>query len=193
MGYRSDVRSVIYGPPDKMAAFVFAMRLDQRFKQIFEHFAENLTTKTYRLNAKDGPITVLELDGQGWKWYPSYEEVALWHDFLHEVDKDDTWDGLEYEFIRVGEEADDVQRESSDNPEFLLSLSRSIEIDLDTSQMMEGFPNETDNVTAGQEQAAPSTGVLCDADHVDADHRVGGSADGGDGHGQDPLQPDVDG
>lgn len=167
MGYRSDVRSIIYGPPDLMLRFVTAMKLDEKYKAVFEHFGDNITIRTW---VGETPITVLDLTGDGWKWYTDYPDVNLWHELLAMVETDDTWEGLHYEFCRIGEEDGDIERDGSTENDNLIIVSRpETELDLNYHQMREGFPNETDQISTGEEQAAPATGVLRDAGDGNAD------------------------
>jgi len=42
-----------------------------------------------------------------WKWYPSYENVALWENFFDELDDEDNTEW--YDFIRIGENDNDIE------------------------------------------------------------------------------------
>jgi hypothetical protein len=145
MGYRSDVRAVIYGPSDTLQRFVTSAKLDNTHKKVFEYFADSL-----RVYTVDGR-SMLDLECGDVKWYDDYEDVRAWHDFMDLVDTDATWDGLEYEFVRVGEEDGDIEKESSNDPDGLLMVSRpAIDIDIVMHLTKEGFPDETDQDSAGE-------------------------------------------
>jgi len=112
MGYRFEVRALIYGDPDKMLAFKAAQQL--KGSPVWEVFAGSLTevsatVDVWREDAVGAyvttPITVLSLWGESWKWYADYPEVLAWEDLL--IAAQDF--GLDTEFVRVGEDATDIQ------------------------------------------------------------------------------------
>lgn len=121
MGYRSQVRCLIYGDPEKLDAFIITHELILN-TQILESFGENLTryaTKAWyyvESKAVEREVHVLDLYGDGWKWYESYSDVQAWTKFMQDAPNM----GLDYEFIRIGEEHTDVEQESSNqNHSFL--------------------------------------------------------------------------
>ena len=146
MGYRSDVQAVIYGPSDDMLRFVTASKMDDKFKAIWKDMAGELNIFTLGGGSQ---ITVLHLKCEDVKWYTTYPDVAAWHQLMVEADQD--YD-LHYEFIRVGEENGDVDRDQSPDCDWLLGLGRpTIYLDVATELTTKGFPNETDNTSTGEE------------------------------------------
>jgi hypothetical protein len=65
-----------------------------------------------------------------WKWYESYHDIQrlekLFEDFMELCERGSNY---RMEFIRVGENYDDIERRESDTSHGLLRLKRSIYID----------------------------------------------------------------
>jgi len=123
MGYRSDVTIVMYpkfGHRDKFAAL--KLYVDENLPDQFEVVGE-------------GYDRYLHCHIDGVKWYDSYEEVDAYNKAFSEWEKifaDDADDDdplFHYEFIRVGEEYDDVQYECSCGANHALNMSREVYID----------------------------------------------------------------
>lgn len=121
MGYRSQVRCLIYGEPDKLDAFIMAHRMILG-SSVFSNFTEDLAKYKakfitgYNAEKKETEyktIHVLDLHGNGWKWSEDYEDVTAWHSFMDEA----PGFGLNFEFIRIGEEYDDVDRQEGGDEE----------------------------------------------------------------------------
>jgi hypothetical protein len=132
MGYRSDLVSIVYGKPSDVDEFV-AMHTIGSEKTVFDMFNEEgdlviLDTKPTDW-AKEG-LRVIRLKGIHWKWYPEYEDVKAWDEFLEHANEF----GLATEFIRVGEETDDIESNSfaGDKQEchYFLSARTIIECEL---------------------------------------------------------------
>ena len=116
MGYRSDVRALVYAKNRNDADQYMQLKLlvSTTFKDVFEEWS------SYFRWVDDG--RVLDFQADEVKWYESYEDVQNIERFLREVEE------LEYvvEFIRVGEEDGDVETRYSDGSEYLLGTSTSI-------------------------------------------------------------------
>jgi hypothetical protein len=143
MGYRSQVRALIYGPEDKICALVAKHQLEggkvftsemfgdniKRFKferQLYEENGQN-DGRGYQWNGY--PYEAIELIGEGWKWYDDYPDVKAWHAFMDEAaDFDCNW-----EFVRIGEETTDivVEQHNSDEGATFLGVSAAIFSELD--------------------------------------------------------------
>ena len=149
MGYRSDVRAIIYGPTDDMQRFIAAAKLDNNHKEVFDNF----DPKIYTVNAKSSDSwSVLDMQCYSAKWYPDYPDVRAWHGFMSEVEDDAEWSKLNYEFVRIGEEDGDIEWDRSSDCDYILSTSRPVaEVDICRSHITEGFPDETDQNSASQE------------------------------------------
>ena len=133
MGYRSQVRSCVYSDNAELFdAFIAGQKLINNI--IWEGFGENLdfTEKkyTYRPSADENMVEqvykILDLYGDDWKWYDSYPDVKAWDKFIHDaVDA-----GLNYEFVRVGEEDGDIEYESGgEEVQNFLSTFTTINVD----------------------------------------------------------------
>ena len=61
--------------------------------------------------------------GEGWKWYPDYEDVRAFHDMFNAMSD---IEGISGHFLRVGEESGDVDEDSfGDEPDWDLFHSFS--------------------------------------------------------------------
>ena len=123
MGYRSQVRSLIYGSEDDMLAFIARLRLSD--STVFSSFGDALTQysidEMYFLDLSSGDSS--------WKWYSSYPEVLAWRAVLELVEE--MGGSLNAEFVRVGENSDDIETEYlGANPQYHLSTHTAITSDL---------------------------------------------------------------
>jgi hypothetical protein len=59
---------------------------------------------------------IVDIEGSDWKWYEDYEDVKMWHKFMEESEEF----GLMWEFVRCGENTDDIEEKSSDENEGFL-------------------------------------------------------------------------
>jgi hypothetical protein len=129
MGYRSDVAAIFY-----------VEHLDQLpLLQLFVE--ENFPFDEFEGNMKhidSDYVHGYEFRTHDTKWYDSNEGVQMFDKFTERfVGLADEKDGKKggylrnwaYEFIRLGEDSDDIERESSEQCYGLLDLSRQIEID----------------------------------------------------------------
>lgn len=128
MGYRSQVRSLIYGDPDLICALVArcALTSTSTGANPLKEFSANL--RRYRTNVRaydreatlaqepdaeggrkslfvDKPIEILDLYGDDWKWYSIYPDVQAWEQLL--IDAYNS--GLNTEFVRIGDESNDIE------------------------------------------------------------------------------------
>lgn len=144
MGYRSNVRCLIYGDTDQLQALITKHEL--MGSGIMASFRESLKRYTAVRNIgemveasedsekpphwqfRDIEVEVLDLYGDDWKWYDGYPDVTAWVAMMHDAD---TFD-CSYEFVRVGEENTDTEFESNvlDEGDYWLGVSRSIECDV---------------------------------------------------------------
>jgi hypothetical protein len=128
MGYRSDVTIITYpsiGHEDKFAAL--KLYVDENLPDEFEVIGE-------------GDRRYLHCNIEGRKWYDSYEEVdaynkafSEWDDMFSDPDRDPTRSEhkamFQYEFMRIGEEYEDVEYHSSYGADHALNMSRETYID----------------------------------------------------------------
>ena len=117
MGYRSNVTAVFYTTKEKWPTLKL---------YVDENFPEELA----------GCLSVA--GGRGYlfqdnsvKWYDSYPEVQAFQrfvsNFLELADGDNDW-GWAYEFMRIGEDSEDIEETQSDGAEYVLSLVRDVEV-----------------------------------------------------------------
>lgn len=137
MGYRSSVESIIYGEPERIDLFIVKHKIIGIEGSAFEHFKDNITVQDYEENIwgeshdviGKRKMKVIHLAGDGWKWYEDYDDVKAWDSLLEDAEEF----GLMYEFVRVGENSDDIERQTSENedgylyPETYINCSLSIE------------------------------------------------------------------
>jgi hypothetical protein len=125
MGYRSDVMAVFYtyDPNEYPAMKLF----------IDEHIPEFFRSEEYmRLFSGGMPRHVqgIKFTMNGMKWYPSYPDVQGFEEAIRKFEKlSDGGDKWLWEFIRVGEEVEDVEEKCCAESENLLYVVRSIECD----------------------------------------------------------------
>ena len=128
MGYRSDVTIIMYPSADHRDKFA-ALKLfvDENLPDEFEVIGE-------------GDRRYLHCYIDGVKWYDSYEEVSAYTKAFNEWDDmfaapDDPTRSehapiFHYEFMRVGEEYEDVVYDCSYGSDHALNMSREVYIDL---------------------------------------------------------------
>lgn len=146
MGYRSQVRILIYGEPDRVLALTTAHALTSKIN-IFEEDVKHINRySTVRRIADEEAIIaqtvegkrpwitrevtydVIDLTGEDWKWYTEYEGVQAWVDLMASAADM----GCCYEFIRIGEDTGDIEEDCAveDGGDHYLGVSRSIYCDL---------------------------------------------------------------
>jgi len=128
MGYRSDVTMIMY-PKRK-----------EDFAMLKLFVAENLPDE-FEAHESDSGFRYLHCYIDAVKWYDSYEEVNAytkafneWEQVFADPNHDPTRSEhapiCHYEFMRVGEEYEDVQYECSYGSDHALNLSREVYVDL---------------------------------------------------------------
>ena len=121
MGYRSDVSTVIYGDnrsPEKYALLKTLM--NTTFKVAYDSWSADAIWHDTK--------HVLEFHIEDVKWYESYPDVMAFTTMLENLRE---IEGYNYEFVRVGEDDNDIDRQSEGNQcEYLINVCRSIEVDL---------------------------------------------------------------
>ena len=123
MGYRSDIKAVFYAPKEN--APLLKLYVD-------ENFPKELDGELHPID--NGRHAGYEFGGNGWKWYPSYPEIVAFNRFvsnyleLADADSDEARErAWAYEFVRIGEDSDDVEETYSDHAHYLIRISRAID------------------------------------------------------------------
>ena len=114
MGYRSEVRGVIYGNPSEVDSFLVEFAEDYKTVEGDTDTLEVIEYNSYKL---------ITMHSDYCKWYEDYPVVQAWDNLMKNAKKQ----GLHYEFIRIGDDSDDVVQVQSVDSEGLLQFSRSIE------------------------------------------------------------------
>ena len=122
MGYRSDVKALIYplgGEHNLLEYDKLKLLFNTTFQDVFEAWGEDY----FSWNDKH---RVLEFDANSVKWYDSYPEVQTLVKFLADVHEL----GYEYEFMRIGEEDEDIETDNSGDAENYMYVERTIQVNL---------------------------------------------------------------
>ena len=130
MGYRSDVTMIMYPSADHRDKFA-ALKL---------YVDENLPDEFKVVGEGDRRYLHCYIDGV--KWYDSYEEVdtysklfSEWDEMFADPDDPSAKEGLQadpifhYEFMRIGEDYEDVEYHQSYGADHVLNMSREVYID----------------------------------------------------------------
>jgi hypothetical protein len=129
MGYRSDVMAVFYTyEANELPAI--KLFIDENMPELFRgEFGGNDYMSTFE-TAKG--LRGIKFNIPSVKWYPSYPEVRQFEQALGKfkelsAEVDSKWC---CEFVRVGEEVEDIEEHQSYNAENLIYVSRTIESDV---------------------------------------------------------------
>jgi len=116
MGYQSQVASIIYDTKENMDKFKteyadIIRALDDEFNDGSLKYLEN------------ADYDFIYLNGNDWKWYQSYKEVQAWHEFMDLAEEHN----LAVEFVRIGEDSDDIEVDCRNDYQYYLTPIRTIE------------------------------------------------------------------
>jgi hypothetical protein len=131
MGYRSDLVVLIYPDTDTETKTDAAPKYEQ-LKVLLATTFKDVVADQYFESCRTwiDESHVLKFKFDSVKWYPSYSDVQMFEKMLAVFNGDDA-DGIEgycTEFIRIGEESDDIeQRSSGDNCEYYLQVRSEID------------------------------------------------------------------
>lgn len=121
MGYRSDVTIVMY--PKRNEDFnMLKLYADETFPDKFEVCEDNNRIEGFR-------YLMLELDSI--KWYEGYEEVdaytrafSEWDTMFRDEYEPESGSLFHYEYLRIGEDYEDIVYDQSEGSEVILSVDR---------------------------------------------------------------------
>jgi hypothetical protein len=121
MGYRSDVHALFY-TTNKDDLPVLKLFMDENYPKDLHDLEEVSSNRIYGYEMKYENV----------KWYSEYSDVKAFTafktkylDLIAEQEDGKRW---KFEFVRIGEDADDVEREQHDSS-YVLNVCRSIEAD----------------------------------------------------------------
>ena len=120
MGYRSDVKALIY-PVSSEHSLIEYDKLKLLMNTTFKHVLDSWGNESFSWDDKH---RILVFNANSVKWYESYPEVDMFPKFLEDVHELE----YEYEFIRLGEEDDDVEEDSTGDAQGYMYVSRTIEV-----------------------------------------------------------------
>lgn len=132
MGYRSNVTTLVYGPEDEMIAFIAGQRLKARCPLAEDE--KYVTLSRLPRTEVEPPWLVLKAEFESVKWYPNYPDVDMWAQLLTDAGDIGENGRIGYEFMRVGEEVDDIEYDVGTNCEYWLGVSREIVCDAPTGK-----------------------------------------------------------
>lgn len=116
MGYRSEVKGIIYGTEQELKDFKEACF--DLYNQVREEYGDEITDESndkFKLIYLNAPYT---------KWYDEYEEVQHWNQ-LYALAQEA---GLNTEFARAGEENGDIEVDySGETCEYYLEVVQRID------------------------------------------------------------------
>ena len=109
MGYRSEVKSLVYGEPKEVDAFL------NEYEELIVALNSDFETSLTITENSDYKIIYLSLSYA--KWYASYEDVKRWNS-LYSLANDFN---LKTEFVRIGEDSEgDIESYYSDDCDYFL-------------------------------------------------------------------------
>jgi len=124
MGYRSDVKAVFYTyePSEFPAIKLF---IDENIPEWFKG------DEYMKLFERGGKLRGVMFDMSEVKWYPSYADINGFERAMGMFEKlaNESNGNWCFEFVRLGEEVEDIEERQSDGSNNLLYVSRSIECD----------------------------------------------------------------
>jgi hypothetical protein len=144
MGYRSEVAIAIYGPEDAMVPMIAAQRLDAQSALTMDK--DLIERREYTRNGQRWVILSAYF---GWvEWLEGFPDVQCWINLLSDIA--DGWEdtGLAYEFVRIGEETDDVETDGVGVVKFHLKVSRAIHFDLPKDTTSSEDQHDNSNASA---------------------------------------------
>lgn len=117
MGYRSEVKCIIYGHPEILDAFIakHTMKGNKFLSELSDHITYGMIDRTEYLAIGEKRIhknKIMDFHGDQFKWYDEYEDVQGLNQLMDDIDEN--YEGeLDFEFVRVGEEYKDIEHKTS--------------------------------------------------------------------------------
>jgi len=122
MGYRSDVTIVMY-PKRKEDFAALKLYVDENLPDEFEVREDDNHTKGFK-------YLLLELDSI--KWYEGYEDIDVytctfssWDTLFRDEYEPESGALFHYEFVRIGEDYEDIVKDCSSGAENILGIDRN--------------------------------------------------------------------
>lgn len=132
MGYTSEVRSLVYGPPECLSA----MHMHWLHTGGKDLWAEDCFGWAITERIVYGPdqTALMELHAKCIKWYAFDEgtDSHAWEEFMRTAERF----GCIYEFVRIGEESGDMETETTATKGDWLRVVTSVENEAPSGEMM---------------------------------------------------------
>ena len=121
MGYRSEVGYVIvFEKKEVYDQFRVQYKLDEKFKLCWEDESDSMG-KSIQLKWNDEKY-IITFEAHDVKWYDDYPDVICHHDLLKLAEEYfDEYGGVEWKFVRVGEEEGDIETDVGGNADLVHS------------------------------------------------------------------------
>jgi len=126
MGYRSEVTAVFYchKPEDYPTMKLF----------IDENIKSQWVKESFKEDEKTNGDKYILFQADDVKWYDTYEDVIEFNEMIEQfkelADKDGSELTWAYEFVRIGEELNDIEANESDGADNVLNISRVVDINI---------------------------------------------------------------
>jgi hypothetical protein len=127
MGYESDVTIVMY-PKRKEGFAALKLYVDETFPDQFEVHEDNSHIEGFRY---------LVLDFYSVKWYEGYESVDVytrafseWDTMFRDEYEPESGSLFHYEFVRIGEDYEDIVKDCSEYCDHILGIERRAYINI---------------------------------------------------------------
>jgi hypothetical protein len=122
------VKAVFYAPKEKWAAL--KLYVDENFPTVGDLIKDE-DLKEVETDSYCGYL----FEEDDVKWYPNYAEVIAFNEFVSaflELAEGENSEALgwSYEFVRLGENYDDIETVYSNNSDYLLGVRREIEVNV---------------------------------------------------------------
>lgn len=122
MGYYNDVTSLLYGPTRLIDAMIAKHSLTAELNVFDSWFKDYI-----EVNRRDDGTTVITLQLNTIKWDLMYDG---WHNFIELAHDSEFNDEVAYEFVRIGEETHDIERDAGGPHNGHLYVERTIRCDI---------------------------------------------------------------
>lgn len=144
MGYRSEVKCIIYGSPEVLDSFIAKHTLQNNpfLSEMQPYISYGLIDRVKydnNGNKHENKNKIMDFYGSQFKWYDEFEDVQGLNKMMDDIDENYE-DTLDFEFVRVGEEHKDIETKSSLNAYGYIYPTTTIVTDVS----IEDIPNEKD-------------------------------------------------
>lgn len=125
MGYRSDVHMLFYSSKELMDAFIVRCKMEGHYKLFTEGNGLDLEEKWIKIWKRT--VRAWEFREESIEWYDGFSFVAAMNKMRDVADEME----IAWEFVRVGEDREDIEMKHGDQDDYegLLSVRREITTD----------------------------------------------------------------